>query len=651
MFEKDRLLAILEDYKKDFSGSWWENERYKWVAIQHFQEHWDINAQDFLAMFRKAMANTGNLLGAGRFFPRRIMTLLAKNEPETVRSMFINLFDETKDLVERVEQFMAAADELYTRKELHYPHHFQNTNAISVYLWLRYPDKYYIYKYSVNRASAEKLASDYKPKARGSGLDIIEGFEFYDYIRKIISQDEELVRMFRAHIRDDCYPDPQLRTLTMDVGYYLFSISSEVTWLEWNVEPSITASQWRKLLADENIFTPDGLAIVKRMKDIGGEASCSELAEKYGRTANFYNKGSSALAKRVAGALDIQPVNTPLGEKWWPILYMGRHADETESGVFIWKLREGLSEALDDFGLSDGSLEEPVSKSHAPSLYTKEKFLQEVYLNEEAFETLKSLLHKKKNMIIQGPPGVGKTFMAKRLAWALMGEKDESRLEFIQFHQNYSYEDFIMGWRPNEDGGFDLNKGIFYQFCKRATTQENKKFFFIIDEINRGNLSKIFGEVLMLIENDYRQTAATLAYSGDSFSVPGNIYLIGTMNTADRSLAMIDYALRRRFSFFDMAPAFNSRGFRSYQEGLADEILDELITKVKDLNSEISQDPALGSGFCIGHSYFCNQTLCTATWLNEVVEFELLPLLKEYWFDDWNKYLRWQNILRGVLSD
>ncbi len=246
--------------------------------------------------------------------------------------------------------------------------------------------------------------------------------------------------------------------------------------------------------------------------------------------------------------------------------------------------------------------ENPVAKSLV-DIYNKDDFLNEVYMSEKHYESLKDILHDKKNIILQGAPGVGKTFAARRLAWSIMGEKDDSRIEFIQFHQNYSYEDFIMGYRPVKNG-FELKYGIFYRFCQKAANQPNKKFFFIIDEINRGNMSKIFGESLMLIEKDYRGMKTTLAYNGLSFSVPKNLYIIGMMNTADRSLAMIDYALRRRFSFFEMEPGFDSKGFINYQNNLNSEILNELIYKIKKLNHEISLDKSLGKGFCIGHSYF-----------------------------------------------
>lgn len=293
--------------------------------------------------------------------------------------------------------------------------------------------------------------------------------------------------------------------------------------------------------------------------------------------------------------------------------------------------------------------ENPVVPEASIDAYTKSDFLDEVYMTEKRYENLVAVLRNKKNIILQGAPGVGKTFAARRLAWSMMGEKDDSRIEFVQFHQNYSYEDFMMGYKPVEDG-FELKYGIFYRFCQKAANQPDKEFFFIIDEINRGNMSKIFGELLMLIEKDYRGTKATLAYNGLSFSVPKNLYIIGMMNTADRSLAMIDYALRRRFSFFEVEPGFDSEGFIQYQNSLNNETFNELVNKVKDLNREISLDKSLGKGFCIGHSYFCGRDICTEEWLHSIVDYDILPMLSEYWFDDTNKLQRWENILQGVFQ-
>lgn len=281
--------------------------------------------------------------------------------------------------------------------------------------------------------------------------------------------------------------------------------------------------------------------------------------------------------------------------------------------------------------------------------YTKEDFLNEVYINEDSYNTLVELLDTKYNLILQGAPGVGKTFAAKRLAYSIMSEKDTSRISMIQFHQSYSYEDFIQGYRPTENG-FKLESGSFYKFCKAAEIDDERPYFFIIDEINRGNLSKIFGELMMLIECDKRGEKLKLLYNDEWFTVPKNIRIIGMMNTADRSLAMMDYALRRRFAFFDFAPAFDSDGFKQYLVEKNNKKLYKLISTIKILNTAISNDDSLGDGFRIGHSYFCTDKEITDHWLQSVVEYEIIPLIKEYWFDEPTKVKSWSAHLREVIQ-
>lgn len=292
---------------------------------------------------------------------------------------------------------------------------------------------------------------------------------------------------------------------------------------------------------------------------------------------------------------------------------------------------------------------EDVEKTYPP--YTKEDFLSEVFMSEEEYDKLSGILRIKKNIILQGAPGVGKTFVAKRIAFSMMGVKDVERVMMVQFHQSYSYEDFIMGFRPSTDG-FELKRGAFYNFCKKAEIDGDNDYFFIIDEINRGNLSKIFGELFMLIENDKRGVSLQLLYSDEKFSVPKNIYIIGMMNTADRSLAMLDYALRRRFAFFEIKPGFTMDGFREYRMSLENEKFDKLIACVESLNNVISNDESLGDGFCIGHSYFCNLLPDTINdqVLSGIVEYELIPLLKEYWFDGPTKVKDWSSNLRSAIK-
>lgn len=286
--------------------------------------------------------------------------------------------------------------------------------------------------------------------------------------------------------------------------------------------------------------------------------------------------------------------------------------------------------------------------------YTSADFLSQVYISRKEYESIVSLLRHKKNIILKGAPGVGKTFAAKRLAYSMMGEKDDSRVKTVQFHQSCSYEDFVEGYRPAEDGGFSLSDGIFKKFCSLARVHSDLDYFFIIDEINRGNLSKIFGELLMLIESDKRgeEYSADLIYSGDSFSVPENLYIIGMMNTADRSLAMIDYALRRRFAFYTMKPAFDDPTFKSQYANVSCELFHKAIAAVENLNKVILSDSSLGAGFEIGHSYFCKKPEeINDVLVKNIITYEIIPTIEEYWFDNADRLNTERQKLEALIFD
>ncbi len=268
----------------------------------------------------------------------------------------------------------------------------------------------------------------------------------------------------------------------------------------------------------------------------------------------------------------------------------------------------------------------------------RDAFLRDVFLDETEVSRIMERLEYKKNIVLQGAPGVGKTFVAKRIAKAFMRSDSDRRIETVQFHQTYSYEDFVQGYRPS-GSGFTLKNGVFYEFVSRARNDPDKSYFFIVDEMNRGNLSKIFGELLMLLEADKRgeDWAIPLAYSSEEkFYIPDNLYFIGLMNTADRSLSVIDYALRRRFSFITLEPKFGSDQFFDFVSslGVDESVISEFNNKMISLNERISADiENLGPGFCIGHSFFCSAG-GGDNWVDNIINFEIMPLVEEYWFDD-----------------
>ncbi len=264
---------------------------------------------------------------------------------------------------------------------------------------------------------------------------------------------------------------------------------------------------------------------------------------------------------------------------------------------------------------------------------------QDLFIPPDHFKRLLTSIKFRKNLILQGPPGTGKTFIARRIAWCLIGRKDSDPIEMVQFHQSYAYEDFVQGYRPTDEGGFNLRDGVFHRFCERARANLKTPYVFIIDEINRGNLSRIFGDLLMLIEADKRgeDYAVALTYSDKRFHVPANVHILGMMNTADRSLALVDYALRRRFAFETLEPAYGKSEFEEYlkQRGADPHLVARISERMGTLNKTIIGDKELGRSFQIGHSYFVpgKGDEPSEAWYKDIVDTQIAPLLRAYWSD------------------
>ena len=817
VIDHSKLQEVIAAYKKYFPTHIGD-EIYKWKAVKHFQDKWDSNAPNFFDMFWDATALFGNLLASRNHYPRGMVKEMYEAEPDTVRKMFHDLFDEGQPLAERVNRFRAEADRI---KELYWPGkmHYQDFNAISTYLWARYPDKYYIYKYSEVRATTRVMKSSFVVRKGADTAGLLQAFEFFNILRAEVQKDPDIRPMLNSVLTSDCYRDENLNCVVVDIDFFVsrfFEKSEPVVPVEaknvkyWMYSPGENARKWSDCTT-EGIMCLGWDELGNLQEYENREAMRDQMRQEYGLDGSYMNAslatweftneiqvGDIIFAKRgrttivgrgvveseyyydekrgdycnlrkvrwtetgnwetkelhamktltditryadyvkrlnilVTGGvvpeedcqywwlcanpsvwsmtdwpvgdeqdytlyndngnkrrifhnfLDAKPGDKVIcyetnptkqitalaivstendGQRIWfekveslmtPIPYATVKENADLQGMEFLQNPNGSFFKLtkEEYGvIMDLIRESNLGANHKSTYeaYTRDEFLDEVYMSEKDLSNLENLLKNKKNIILQGAPGVGKTFCARRLAYELMGEKDESRVSLIQFHQNFSYEDFIMGYKP-VGADFELQRGIFYKFCISAANNPDKPYFFIIDEINRGNLSKIFGELLMLIEKDYRGEKLTLAYKDEKFFVPKNLYIIGMMNTADRSLAMIDYALRRRFSFYDMRPGFESEGFQKYQATLANEHFDRLIEKVKGLNRAIAADESLGAGFELGHSYFCGQKTITDDWLHQVINYDLIPMLQEYWFDNRKEVEKWKTALNTIFND
>lgn len=794
----DVIKHIIEKYKENFKEQDKE-ERYKWQAVKHFLDNWDIDAGDFPVMLKKSLDKAYNLLNDGYNFAAGVIVYFSEKEPETVRNMFKRLFNEDDDILDRIKDFIAESDamlEKYRTEKVR--RHYQNARRICVYLFFRFPDKYYMFQPEKFRAFAEKIGYNNVPKS-GSLHRVTAYMDMCNQVLAVIKKDNELLEMSRERLDETCYKDENYHALADDVVYF----GSKMDELYWpplsQYDPEISKDEWSSLIKNQQVFTQSSLTIMERFLDMGGEATCKQLSQKYGETVNYYNAGCSSLAKRVYDATGCNLIEEESDEvKWWPILFTGRNTKGSEDGTWIWKLRQELKQAL-------------------------EKTLMEV---------IPTMATYSKNMILYGPPGTGKTYHTVSYAVAIIEEKaieevlsedyyevfsryrrykEEGLVEFTTFHQSFGYEEFIEGIRPvmssgEEDEGnisYSVSDGIFKEFCQRAgapvikkdnnfgfseyptiwkvslmgtgdnpvrkdcmkngyirigwdeygetvndeteykfggstvlnafinrmqkgdivlscysertidaigvvdgdyqwrpefkdycrvrkvrwlikginedivqmnqghvftlstvyraniavddvikilnkhgvanevSEEPQKNHVFIIDEINRGNISKIFGELITLIEPSKRlgqkeAMRVRLPYSRKPFGVPDNVYIIGTMNTADRSIALIDTALRRRFTFIEMQPDI------SVLQGINVDGV-EISNLLGKMNRRI--EVLYDREHTIGHAYFMPlKTNPTLAVLADIFEHRIIPLLQEYFFEDYEK-------IRLVLGD
>jgi 5-methylcytosine-specific restriction protein B len=673
---------LIERYKslikaRDFAG-----EEYKWKILG--KNHWDLNAPDFRAMVKRIpFKNLVYKLAIG------VLNEIADKFPDKLRSYLSDLFNGQVNLQERMKTFQDRINDLYGSVEPNLQSH-HDERTISVYLAFYDPELYPIYKNSFYLKYCRLLK-------RRQALTNAKYGDYFTLVSELISnyvvKDRELLDLYKEK-KPKGFKDENFLLLSQDILFRVLDgrldepLEEEAGYTQTNQDLAIVKEP--KILFEgideyeENSGTGD-----QQFFWLNANPAIWKMSECEEGDIQYYTSHNERRNKRRIyrhfealrhGDLLIGYESTPV--KQIRALFeveKGLHKHEEEEVIKI-KLVEKLevpvhwSEMVNNPGLKDcevfinnqgtlfklteeefdiirevidnkNMLVDDTGKEN--TIYSYSEDPEKPFIHPDEFHKMVRVLQRKKNIILQGPPGVGKTFIARKLAYQLMGNRNDQDVEMVQFHQSYSYEDFIQGLRPDK-GGFMLKNGVFYNFCQKAHAHPSRQFFFIIDEINRGNLSKIFGEILMLIESDKRKEryALKLTYAEDEldrFFVPDNLYIIGTMNTADRSLAIVDYALRRRFAFITLSPAYDN-SFTSFlkSKGLSETLINHILKSVNQINDEINKDINLGSGFLIGHSYFCNYSgnLTEVTWYNDVIDFEIRPLLEEIWFDDIGKVSR-----------
>lgn len=669
----NRINFVISHYKSDFAKVA-PQEQYKWEGIGWYKSYWDIEASDFAVMVESAFSKMANLLTSSMYYPYRMLVEYAQHEPETVRKLFRMLYNEELPLVQRYTAFREGFEKYIMLKKKQQPdpdkalQHYQDLRAVMVYLTCEYPEKYFLFKSRMFTTFRDRIGYVEEKVKQKSVIWKVESYtRMCQLILEQVQKDQELIEMNRARLDEKCYQDEELHLLTMDIVFFGSVYMSEDDFKEQNdvvseteywpsleeYYPGITVEMWEEVLNDPSVTTTENLEMLLRMLELGGESTCAHLAEIYGNTHSYYNKLGSSFGEKVKRKYNCPDCIDKDGDKnernrVYVIPFVGRYVIENEKKRYSWKLREELREALQNMDSSEINLEEDA--------------VTDVGMNT----------------ILYGPPGTGKTYHTVIYAVAIIENKElkiveaeakeqngylkiierynsykaQGRIEFTTFHQAYGYEEFIEGIKPvirSEEKAcgdieYSVQPGIFKRFCERAEREDNLKaenYVFIIDEINRGNISKIFGELITLVEEAKRWgkpegMKAVLPYSQKPFGVPKNVYLIGTMNTADRSIATIDTALRRRFFFKEMLPEPELLEEISVEDLSIRGLLERMNKRIEVLYDR---------EHTIGHAYFMKlKENPTIEVLDEIFTNNIIPLLQEYFYEDYEK-------IRLVLGD
>lgn len=634
MFDTTCLRNALENYQRIFVSDRWNDEKYKWEAIKHFQENWDINASDFADMLARSLSKTYNLLSSRNNFASKMIEVFAQNYPEEVRSMFVELFDENKDIYERIEKFKKQSQFLCNKYSEHDVKHFQDEHAISTYLWLRYPDKYYIFKFEEAKTTAAKLKSNYMFKKGDYSNNLRNCYRLYDEICQEVKKDYELVNMFKSQLTESCYSDPELKILAGDVAFYISRHYSPETKdnamnNETNVELNSKEQECLEKLKKSHQIILTGAPGTG--KSYAAHEIANELTGNKAENIEFVQfHPSMDYTDFVEGLRPIKDNNGQIGFERQDGIFKAfckralknwQTAQKSEE-----KQREerSIEQQLDTF-LNDAVNEEKEFKLGRGSPFTIQysqndnddkiypKSVKDIIKNEPEKISYTQLL-----TLLKERPNITSINDITAFFYRKVSRQSDSYL--------FSLYNEITKWMEN-------NKP---QISVPDQKEELENFVFIIDEINRGDISKIFGELFFAIDPSYRgkKGKITTQYQNlvesddlyaDGFYIPENVYIIGTMNDIDRGVESMDFAIRRRFTWIEVDP--------NDTQSMLDSEIPEYAADAKErmgaLNKVISTNPSLGKPYQIGAAYFLRLNELNGDF-DALWAYHLEPLLLEY---------------------
>jgi hypothetical protein len=623
LLANNKLIKVaLNQYLADLDTNW-DKEEYKWIAVQCFQKHWDESKSgaDFAAMLESALSKTGNLLSSTASFPRAMIQNFAKVAPEETKQMFLALFNESEDLYARYQRFIAKAEELRsTYNDGTWHNHYQNTNVVSTYLWLRYPEKYYIYKYSEYKAVDEKFGLDIYFKANGAVTEMLKGFTLYDYLNPIMRGNAKLVSAIRTKIAQsgNYYIDTDLRTATFDFGF----------WVSRYFDPS------KITIPKMSPFIDETIELLKANRNV-------VLTGAPGTGKTYMAKAIAAEMDAVTKFVQFHPSYdyTDFVEGLRPVdKGNGQIGFERKDGVFKAFCSEAIKN-LEDSAKTVEALGKELSWQER-----LQQFVEDAIDNNSTYKTTNgsefTIISMNDHTITVKNEHNEKTseivVNADEILTLLKNETTLNNVRDIKktFGRKYGTQPDSYAFAIVKTLRKQPKKVLAPEFVAKV---ERKNFVLIIDEINRGEASKIFGELFyaidpgyrgdnsMCVQTQYQNLVSETDVFAKGFYVPDNVYILATMNDIDRSVESMDFAMRRRFTWKEVQPSDTDYMLDS----LGITFATEAKQRMNRLNQAIAATDGLGAAYMIGPAYFLKLTDYNGDF-DKLWKLNIEPLLREY---------------------